>query len=347
MILPNLELLRSSVTPENGEVFDDIEAAGQRAGELVRRLMAFTRARGDLLPRRVSVRSIAERAVEMSRRSLGPATTIEIAGDGAASVRVDATSIAQALVNILLNAGDALKDRPAPRVWIELDDVGGEDSGTPASSGAGGQQRCARVVIRDNGIGMDEATQRRVFEPFFTNKPVGQGTGLGLATTYAIVREHRGSVECTSRAGEGTTFTIRLPIDVLPVAPAPMPALSQPAVRERILCVDDERLVRRAMARILTAAGYHVTEATDGDEALAAYDRPGAFDLILLDVTMPGCSGLAVRERVLARDAAARVVFITGDASTVTVSGGAVAVIEKPILRESLLGTIRRVLDGS
>jgi two-component system, cell cycle sensor histidine kinase and response regulator CckA len=193
---------------------------------------------------------------------------------------------------------------------------------------------------------MDEETRRRVFEPFFTTKEVGRGTGLGLATTYAIVTDHDGAIECASTLGVGTTFTLTFPA-TQPVERDDERARSAPGAgggSERVLVVDDEALVRATVARTLRGAGYEVLEAADGEAALGVLSAEGdAIDLVLLDESMPKLSGRGVLERMRARRVDVPVIAWTAH---VGVMEGVRAVLNKPVTSATLLRAVRQVLDG-
>ena len=150
--------------------------------------------------------------------------------------------------------------------------------------------RYARIVVRDSGHGMDAETRARAFEPFFTTKRPGEGTGLGLATVYGIVKQSDGFIWCYSEPGRGTTFEIFLP-ERLGLAPTPERRPAGPAVQgggETVLVVEDEEPVRRMAARTLSSRGYRVLEAGDGEQALASEPEWGPIHLLVTDVVMPG-----------------------------------------------------------
>ena len=205
-----------------------------------------------------------------------------------------------------------------------------------------------RVRVRDNGPGMSAGTAARIYEPFFTTKEVGKGTGLGLATTHAILREHGGAIACESLPGKGATFTVYLAMHAgaAPRIPSP-PACLPSKGAERVLVVDDEPSIRNVLRLILEDAGFEVSLASSGHEAVGIL-RDGAFAsglaLALLDVSMPGMAADTLRGHV--RELAlpkARALYLTG--YSFEAADSADAVLEKPVSAEQLVRKIRELLD--
>jgi PAS domain S-box-containing protein len=345
-VLPNLEL---AARRSNAEVLPLIECARDsaiRAADLVRQLMTYA-GRNRLATRTVEdLGPLTARAVDLCRTTFDKRITFDQTYDADATARVDATQIEQALLNVLINARDAVADvERAPRVSIEV---------TMVRAGADELEERAgdhvRVRVSDNGVGMDEATTKRVYEPFFTTKDVGKGTGLGMATAHTIVREHGGFIVCVSALGRGTTFSLYLPFERSRARVERAPPSTPPARgTETVLVVDDEPAIRRVVALMLRGAGYTAHEAASGREALERLaDRALAREvaLVLLDVSMPGISRRELREhlRELTR---ARVVYFTGYGLDAADVGGDAqdVVLHKPTTEEILLRTVRQVLD--
>jgi two-component system, cell cycle sensor histidine kinase and response regulator CckA len=216
-------------------------------------------------------------------------------------VRVNAGQLEQALVNLVLNARDAM---PAGgRLVIETRNADVEQTAT-------GPLRAAMVRVNDNGCGMDAATMSRAFEPYFTTKPPGRGTGLGLATVFAFVSQSGGHIEVASEVGQGTTFTMYLPRHEAVEAPA-APAGDQPTT---VLVVEPEPGVRDLIAEILELHGYRVLAARDLDEALAAsLAHQDAIALVIVDLLLPGAAGDGVLQRLGPARAGAKVLYLSGD----------------------------------
>ena len=250
---------------------------------MVRQLMIFARA--DTHARRAPmdlVRSV-RRTLEMCRRTMDPRIALELTtADEVPSIEGNPGQIEQVLLNICLNARDALESArtPSPRIAIHIEPATRADE--------------VRIRVTDNGPGMTEEIRARVFEPFFTTKDVGRGTGLGLAMAYSIIADHRGRIDCETRPGQGATFEINLP-----VSPVELPASTDGGgiVRggtETVLLIDDDNAVRRALREILTRSGYSVLEAADGANGVAVFEREQLrIDLVVLDRSMPQ----AVRRR--------------------------------------------------
>jgi two-component system cell cycle sensor histidine kinase/response regulator CckA len=276
---------------------------------------------------------------------------------------VDSTQVHQVVMNLCVNARDAIMER-----------LEGGEEGFPETDGmvirvcvenaAIGEEYCrlypfARpgeyvvLSIEDNGVGMDEATQRRVFEPFFTTKSLGRGTGLGLSTVYGIVKQHEGWITLESERGVGTTFRCYLPRSAdLPEEEEAVPATKgHRNGKETILLVDDEEMIRDLGKQILTMEGYTVITAVDGREAVELFlAGVGTIDLVLLDLTMPRMSGLEVLERIRKVDPTVKVVLSSGyraeEAHDPERLAGASAFLSKPYRVDVLSRTIRDVLDG-
>jgi PAS domain S-box-containing protein len=336
IILPNVELCKHDAPPLMAVQLDDIEHAALRAADLVRQLMLF--ARRDLDARKTAVDPIStlRRTVEICRTTFDRGIRLELGiGPEIPRILANAGQIEQVLLNICINARDAFEEARthAPTIAIRID--------RNAADGV-------RILVTDNGPGMDEQTRSRVFEPFFTTKDVGRGTGLGLASVYAIVQDHGGRVVCESRLEHGTSFEIELP--GLPGSAAASETsaatAATPSGTETIFIIDDEALVRRATRAMLEHGGYRVLDCGDGEQALAIFEQKrAAIDLVVLDRSMPGLSGeqVFVRLKQLANEIP--IVLMSGQLGVSAVTARAAAAITKPISIDMLLGTVRRVLD--
>jgi PAS domain S-box-containing protein len=336
IILPNVALCRRDAPPLMAARLADIEHAAERAADLVRQLMLFARRDVEAKKQPMDPLDTVRRTVEICRTTFDRGIRIELStGRDVPRVVANAGQLEQVMLNICINARDALEiaNTHAPHIRIAVDRT---------------QRGNVRIRVADNGTGMDETIRSRVFEPFFTTKEVGRGTGLGLASAYAIVNDHHGQIRCESRLGEGTTFEIELPgllhheLSKASVARATEP----PRGSETVVIVDDEPLVRRATRALLEQGGYRVLECCDGDEALRTVERErGAIDLVILDRSMPGLSGEVVFEKLqsLARDVP--VVLLTGKPAAGVTAGRAAAVLNKPVDLAMLLTTLRSILD--
>jgi PAS domain S-box-containing protein len=341
-ILPNLESAAKSAPPEIEPMLRDAQQSAERAAHLVRQLMTYAGRNSTTVRDVVSMAHPVERMVAFCRTTFDQRIVIETRYDDSARARVDSAQLEQAVLNALINARDALADIDAPRVMISVDIVPNGAAELGARSGDH-----VRVRVRDNGVGMDTATAARIFEPFFTTKPVGKGTGLGLATTRAIVVEHGGFVSCDSAPRRGATLSLYLPREQVAAA-VRRPAIAPISVQgtEVVLVVDDEAPIRRLVGRMLTGAGFRAIVAASGDEALACLadsDLASELALVILDVSMPGLSGPELRERIRERAPLARVLYFSGYAFDAPDARD--SVLEKPTTEAQLLTRVREVLD--
>jgi CheY-like chemotaxis protein len=227
------------------------------------------------------------------------------------SFRGDAGQLDQILVNLVVNARDAVA--AGGRVTIETTNVEFDEADLLGHVEVV-PGRYVMVAVTDNGAGMDEETRARIFEPFFTTKPTGAGTGLGLATTYGIVRAAGGHIWVYSEPGAGSVFKVYFPRVEAEPAPAPAPvAAHRAAASGRVLVVEDEGIVRDLTARVLDRAGYTVLLAHSADEALAVMDaEEAAIDVLISDVVMPGMSGPDLAEEVRRRHPGIGIVLVSG-----------------------------------
>jgi PAS domain S-box-containing protein len=307
------------------EDVEEIGRAADRAAALTRQLLMFSR-REVVKPEVLDVGALVRDLERLLNRTLSERIALRIAvGPDLVPVLVDRPQLEQVLVNLAVNARDAMPDGGTLTISV--------------SGSAGG----VRLTVADDGQGMDREVAERAFEPFFTTKEAGQGTGLGLATVYGIVTEAGGTVEIDSKPGRGTTVTILLP--AAEEGAAPGEEVAEPAQRlpsgARILLVEDQDPVRRQAARILRAAGYEVREAAGAEEALADWQD---FDVLITDVVMPGMTGHELAEAARDRAPALRVVLMSGHTEDVLVREGArlgeIAFVQKPFTRDSLLRAI-------
>ncbi|HEY2733416.1 MAG TPA: PAS domain S-box protein, partial [Polyangiales bacterium] len=267
VILPNVAMARNAQGEELTLCLEDIDHAARRAADMVQQLMLFAR-RGPGAKQRESIDlgATVARTVQICRTTFDRAIRIELAVQlDVPPVSADAGQIEQVLLNMCINARDALEQGGTRDPYIRLE----------VERTAEGR---ARVRVFDNGPGMDEQTRKRVFEPFFTTKEVGRGTGLGLASAYAIVAEHHGQITCQSELGVNTLFEVELPASDKPIKLSVKPPLVSSAAisgNETVLLIDDEPLVRRAAAAMLAFGGYRVLEADGGAEGLDIFMRRG------------------------------------------------------------------------
>jgi len=335
--------------PRRADV-QEIAKAADRAAGMTRRLLAFSR-RQMLQPRALDLNGVLGGMERMLQRLIGDDVRIVTAFDSALlPVQADPGSIEQVILNLAVNARDAMPDGGTLTIETHNARLDRPDANWAIQPGP-----YAMLTIRDTGHGMDAATQARVFEPFFTTKAQGEGTGLGLAMVYGIIKQSRGHVWVTSTPGQGTTFTIYLPqviaVDALPdTKPTPVPATTGGG--ETILLVDDEEALRTAARRALVRAGYRVIPAVDGPDALRVYmENTGTpIALVVTDVVMPGLGGRELVGRLKAMNPELRVLFVSGYTEEGVRKQGVLQpgteFLEKPFTPEKLLRKIREILDS-
>ena len=292
--------------PEEDPTRKGLEAildAANRAGNLTRQLLLFSR-RQEIWPRDVNVSEAITALERMLRRVMPEDVTLEVsAGDPGLVARVDPGQLDQVIVNLAVNARDAMTCGGRLRIDVRRALVSGMvDAGGEAV--APGDY--VVVGVSDTGSGMDEETRSRIFEPFFTTKGEGKGTGLGLATVYGIVKRSGGFLTVQSSRGHGSTFDVYLPLVATEhVMARPEPESARTSGTETILLAEDDGVVRGVITRALKGAGYRVLPVGDGADASAiAAAYPGPIDLVVSDLVMPGMSGPdAVRRLRLSRPA--------------------------------------------
>ncbi|HET9551477.1 MAG TPA: ATP-binding protein [Anaeromyxobacteraceae bacterium] len=313
-ILGNAELLVEALPdrPELKAAAEEIRAAAQRSARLTHQLLAFAR-KGKVLSVPVDLHRLVGELLEAARRDFGPAIACEAAlGAAPATVLGDPVQLHGALYNLAANARDAMPAGGTLLVETRTVSLDAAARGRLPFELPPGP--LVEVRVSDTGVGMDEETQAHLFEPFFTTKARGQGSGLGLAAVYGTVKAHHGAVAVESTPGSGTTFTLWLPAAPEVGAEADEPPEPGRAGRgARILVVDDEKLVRDTLARVLRRAGHEVLLASRGLEALATYQEAWrAIDLVVLDLMMPDLGGPEVHARLRQRNPSARIVLSSG-----------------------------------
>jgi PAS domain S-box-containing protein len=313
-ILGNIDLILGddATRASTRELAGAAHSAATRAASLTQRLLGFSR-RHNLDWVETDLNAIAQEVVALLRRTIDPLVRIETRLHADLwSVLADPVQMNQVLMNLCLNARDAMPR--GGRILIETACVPPAD--LPPNRLADRSGDFVRLRVSDSGEGMSDEVKSRIYEPFFTTKGVGNGTGLGLAMVFAIVRHHKGWIDCTSEIGCGTTFEIYLPRGAGAAAcdeTGPLTPVVKRAGRETILVVDDEDMIRRIAAMTLKSRGYTVFEAADGQEALDVYAREeGRIDLILLDLTMPVLSGHETFRQLLQINPRVKVVFASG-----------------------------------
>jgi nitrogen-specific signal transduction histidine kinase len=350
VITAGTRFAREALPPESPAIPDlaTVDAAAQRAAQLTRQLLAFGRQQV-LRPQAVDLNRIAADVGRMLRRTIGEDVAVVTAlAPAVAPVRADPGQLEQVLMNLAVNARDAMPD--GGTLTIETTEVAVDAREAAAHPGLPpGAYVCLRV--RDTGTGMDAATRERAFEPFFTTKPQGQGTGLGLATVYGIVKQSGGYVYVESAPGAGSTFTVLLPPDPSTARPVDVPAPERAPAGggEVVLVVEDEAAVRAAVRRMLERGGYTVIEAEHGTAALALVGRyTGRLDLVLTDVVMPETGGGALLARLRDLRPGLPALLMSGYSAEAVARQGVLVegatLLVKPFGSEELLRRVREAL---
>jgi two-component system cell cycle sensor histidine kinase/response regulator CckA len=324
-----------------------MQLAAEGGANFTRQLLAFAR-RQSIEARVVDLNGLVRQASALLSRVLGAHITIDLdLSVDAVPVRVDPSQISRLLMNLALNARDAM---PADgRLTFRTASVELADRARwslPVSPSG----RYASLVVEDTGEGLSDEAREHLFEPFFTSKALGQGTGLGLATCYGIVKQNHGYIGVESELGQWTRFTIYLPQVDAPLEQVTMARTPGPvrAGTETVLFAEDDDLVRHLSVAALASSGYRLIEAAHGAEALkATEDHAGPIHLLVTDVIMPRMGGVELARRFLELRPGAAVLFISGYAGDALMPmGDAVEVLHKPFTSEALLARVRGVLDA-
>ncbi|HEX5426499.1 MAG TPA: response regulator [Candidatus Acidoferrales bacterium] len=320
----------------------------KRAGALTHQLLAFAR-RQVIQPRNLDINTVIKETISLLGRLIGEHIRIEpVLSDDLAPAWADGTQVEQVIMNLCLNARDAMPQGGRITIRTRNFVIRPGDAVPQIYYRAGNY---VLVTIADTGIGMNQETLEHIFEPFFTTKEVGKGTGLGLPTVYGIVKQHGGIVDVESKLGVGTEFRVYLPIGS--GAPEASEKKTEPVVTrgsETILVAEDNDGLRELAKEVLESLGYHVLLAATGDEALEIF-APGhkSIDLALLDIIMPETGGPAALEKMLAIKPSLRAIFMTGytaemEAERLMGEMG-VPILRKPYSSQELAQSVRSVLD--
>jgi len=328
---------------------DEILRAADRAAELTRQLVAFSR-RQVLKTRVLDPAEVVEGIAPMLRRLMGEDIALVTKTEpDLGHVKADPSQLEQVILNLAVNARDAMPEGGELTIVTTNVEVGAQHVGPRPEVGPG---RYVLLAFSDTGVGMDPETEAHAFDPYFTTKEPGKGTGMGLATVYGIVSQSSGSIHVDSEPGRGTTFKIYLPRVDEEATAASEAVTVRPATTgsERILLVEDNAAVRAFARRVLEAQGYTVLEAARGIEALAiSASEGGALDLLVTDLVMPGLQGHQLAERLWADRPDMPVLYVSGFVENQMISSGIskheVAFLPKPFSAAALGEAVRQVLD--
>jgi PAS domain S-box-containing protein len=328
----------------------NIQLATRHAASLTRQLLTFAR-RQVVEPKVLNLNDVVAGLTQMLQRLIGEDTELVVhQAPAAAWIRIDPGQMEQVIVNLVVNARDAMPD--GGRITIRTSHVSLD---APVARQIGGLAPGAYVsmAVSDTGAGMSDEVRAHIFEPFFTTKDPGKGTGLGLATCFGIVRQNQGQIQFASDAGHGTTFTVYLPRVDEADAPAELPDLGSTYRRgtESILLTEDDGAVRETIERLLRSQGYEVIPVADGLAALDALRaREGRIHLLVTDVIMPGMSGLKLVQEVQRTYGHVKLLCVSGFPTRAgveeLVSKPGVQFLQKPFSAADLAAKVRETLDS-
>ena len=328
-------------------------ASGRRAADLVKQILTFSRKEAQNL-KVIDPHPVVKEALKMMRSSLPAMIRIEEEIDpDCGEVRADPTQLHQVVINLCTNAFHAMENQKGTlTVKLQRTEITAEEITENAETPTG-----AFIVlsVSDTGYGMDQTTKERIFEPYFTTKELGKGTGLGLAVIHGIIESCNGYIKVKSEPGQGTTFQACIPAlkrhMVTPTQKVENHELP-PTGTEHIIVVDDEEAILDLHVEILKLLGYEVTSTTDSREALELiHSHPDKFDLIVTDQSMPNLSGVELARKVLRTNTSVPIILCTGYSSIVSeeeaLTVGIKRYLRKPITTKDFAEAIRQVLDDS
>ncbi len=328
----------------------EVKKSALRAKNLVRQILAFSRQKGPELVC-LALQPVLGECLKMLCSTL-PATIAfreDIAAD-CGKVMADPIQIQQILINLCTNAAHAMEESGGT-LEVSLREIGV----SPGETLAGQDFRPGkylRLVVGDTGCGMDKATLERIFEPYFTTKEQGKGTGIGLALVHGIVKGHGGYLSVYSEPGQGTTFSLYFPVCCdLGGQSSKVMETTVPRGSERMLLVDDEENVLKILKEMSEHLGYQVTAVSDSTEAYALFrSRPDDFDLVVTDQTMPGLTGIALAQKIFTLKPRMPVIICTGFSEALTQGKarelGLAGYIMKPVVMDDFARVVRRALEG-
>ena len=349
VILGHAQMLEDTLAGE--EAASDAKGildAANRASDLTRQLLLFSR-RQVMNLKTVDFNDIVENSLKMLRRLIGEHIRLEwLPGSSVGSVRADAGMLEQVLMNLCLNARDAMPTGgvltiESMSVLIDSDYCASHSWAIPG--------RYVLLQVTDTGVGMDRDTLERIFEPFYTTKKEGKGTGIGLATVYGIVKQHEGMINAYSEPGKGSTFKMYLPVSELRAQEVGVKLNgSAKGGEETILLAEDDDMVRNLARKILSKAGYNVITAVDGEDAVQKFKEHSNIDLLLLDVIMPRMSGKEAKGKIRKMNPKVKVLYSSGYSEnaihTDFILHEGLSLLQKPYSADELLRHVRRALDS-
>ena len=334
------------ISPEHQPKIGEILKATTRASALVRQLLAFSR-KQVLQPEFLDLNTVVTEIKDLIRSLLSENIGLEVTlSPQPATIEADRNQIEQVIINLAINARDAMPQ--GGRLNIQLDATTIEENQIPEVAPG----HYIALSVADTGTGMSEETQARIFQPFFTTKPKGRGTGLGLATCAVIIKHYQGTIQFKSQIGAGTTFSVLLPHAEPPTLNYNFNFDEEPgAGTENILLVEDDEAIRTVTAAILRALGYQIYPMASSVEAYNQFSGPNSppYDLLLSDIVMPDMGGRELADKLRAAKPGLKVLFMSGyvDDPVIlhAVQEAAMPFLEKPFTRDALAKKVREALD--
>jgi two-component system cell cycle sensor histidine kinase/response regulator CckA len=327
-----------------------INKASERGASLVKQLLTFAR-KSESVFKSLSLNSVISEVVILLRETLPKTISILTSlKEGIPAVTADLTQIHQVLFNLCLNARDAMPTGGTITIATSTADFASVVSKFPMAA----ERECVRIEVTDTGMGMNDETKQRIFEPFFTTKGPGKGSGLGLALVYSIVESHQGMIWVESAPGKGTTFSLYFPVEEHAVEigrPGEDLLEEIPGGSETVLLIEDEEMLAEMVNEILTAKGYTVLSASDGEAGVALFlTRRREISVVLSDLGLPKLGGDEVFTRIRAIDPEARVIlasgFIDPAVKAAMMRKGLKGFVQKPYQPSEVLQALRTILDS-
>jgi PAS domain S-box-containing protein len=352
-IVGSLDLLQARLnqgrTDNVARYINAAMTSANRAAALTHRLLAFAR-RQPLIPKSVDVNQLVVSLEDLLRRTIGETIDLQIvAADDLWSTLCDPNQLESALLNLAINARDAMPDGGRLTIATANARLDSATADTPALSP--GDYVC--ITVADTGVGMSAEVAARAFDPFFTTKPIGQGTGLGLSMIYGFARQSNGHVTIESKIGQGTTVSLYLPRhhgDIAASRASAARMAEHAATDETVLVIEDEPVVRGVILEMLAEQGYRTLEAVDGPSGLKILRSGERIDLLVTDVGLPGMNGRQVADQARESRPNLKILFITGYAESVAMADGflqpGMEMITKPFDLDHLAQRIRAMISG-
>jgi CheY-like chemotaxis protein/two-component sensor histidine kinase len=343
---------RRSTEDKETKYLDRVEETVRQGEQLVKGLLTFSQKQEPEF-KRLDVNRLIRDLLELMRRTMPREVRLDAElAEALPGVRGDLVQLQQALLNLINNARDAIDPEQGGEISIATRALSGSlRQALPEAFSK--TKSVVEIEVRDSGSGMDLKTQEHIFEPFFTTKGKKRGSGLGLAMVYGIVREHGGSIECSSKPGKGTSFRILLP--ALEGREQAQEKEGEDAAQQEddqgpasILVVEDEPLLREMACEFLEDCGYEVTEADSGEKALELYKRGERFSVVVTDVSLPGMSGYELMSSVSELAEEQKIILVSGDSEQMRENAagkdGRVDFLQKPFSLKDLQQGVQHLL---